>query len=89
MAINWNAPFAYLAGSLQAIAATGKVYEVGASKPEPYDLDAIAVTKPGAKIRAAGNRLIFKNGAVQVEKTLRDGSIRYFNLKGAISKGNR
>ncbi len=89
VAINWNAPFAYLAGSLQAIAATGKVYEVGASKPEPYDLDAIAVTKPGAKIRAAGNRLIFKNGAVQVEKTLRDGSIRYFNLKGAISKGNR
>ena len=82
VAINWNAPFAYLAGSLQAIAATGKTYEVGASKPEPYDLDAIPSTKPGTKAATAGNRLVFKNGAVQVERTFRDGSIRYFNLKG-------
>ena len=82
VAINWNAPFAYLAGSLQAIAATGKTYEVGASKPEPYDLDAIPSTKPETKAVTAGNRLVFKNGAVQIERTLRDGSIRYFNLKG-------
>ena len=82
VAINWNAPFAYLAGSLQAIAATGKTYEVGASKPDPYDLDAIPGTKPGISAPTAGNRLVFKNGAVQIERTLRDGSIRYFNLKG-------
>lgn len=82
VAINWNAPFAYLAGSLQAIAATGKTYEVGSSKPEIYDLDAIPGTKPGTKAVTAGNRLVFKNGAVQVERTFRDRSIRYFNLKG-------
>ena len=82
VAINWNAPFAYLAGSLQAIAATGKTYEVGASKPDPYDLDAIPGTKPGISAPTARNRLVFKNGAVQIERTLRDGSIRYFNLKG-------
>ena len=82
VAINWNAPFAYLAGSLQAIAATGKTYEVGASKPDTYDVDAIPGTKTDFKKPAAGNRLVFKDGAVQVERTLRDGSIRFFNLKG-------
>ena len=34
------------------------------------------------KARAAGNRLVFRNGSVQVEKTSRDGNIRFFNLKG-------
>ena len=82
VAINWNAPFAYLAGSLQAIAATGKTYEVGASKPDTYDVDAIPGAKTDFKKPAAGNRLVFKDGAVQVERTLRDGSIRFFNLKG-------
>ena len=82
VAINWNAPFAYLAGSLQAIYATGKKYEIGSEKPEPYTVDAIPGAKPGMKARAAGNRLVFRNGSVQVEKTSRDGNIRFFNLKG-------
>ena len=82
VAINWNAPFAYLAGSLQAIYATGKAYEVGESKPEPYSVDPIPVKRPGLSTRAEGNRLVFRNGSVQVEKTLRDGTSTYFQLNG-------
>lgn len=82
VAINWNAPFAYLAGSLQAITATGKAYEVGSDTPKAYDIDRIPLTKTNFKKQAEGSRLVFKNGVVQVEKTLRDGSIRYFNLRG-------
>lgn len=86
VAINWNAPFAYLAGSLQAIAATGKAYEIGGDKAEKYELDAIPSVKPSVKAPAAGNRLVFRNGGVQLERTLRDGTIRYFNLNGKILK---
>ena len=82
VAINWNAPFAYLVGSLQAITATGKVYEVGSDTPQAYDIDRIPLAKTNFKKQAEGSRLVFKNGVVQVEKTLRDGSIRYFNLRG-------
>lgn len=83
VAINWNAPFAYLAGSLQAIYATGKKFEVGGDKPAQYNgIDAIPGAKPGIKTRAAGERLVFRNGSVQVKKTFRDGNVRYFNLKG-------
>jgi len=82
VAINWNAPFAYLLGSLQAINATGKAYEVDSDTPEPYELTKIQQTGNKLQKQAAGTKLVFKNGVVQVEKTLRDGSIRYFNLRG-------
>ena len=82
VAINWNAPFAYLLGSLQAITSTGKVYEVGSDTPSPYEVDRILPAKANFQKQAEGNRLVFKNGAVQVERTFRNGNIRYFNLKG-------
>ncbi len=82
VAINWNAPFAYLLGSLQAITATGKVYEIGSDTPEKYDVDKIPLAKTNFSKQAEGSRLVFKNGVVQVERTLRDGTVRYFNLRG-------
>ena len=82
VAINWNAPFAYLAGSLQAIYATGKSFKVGSDKPAQFEVDAIPGSKVDFKANRTGNRLVFKNGVVQVEMTSHDGSVRYFNLKG-------
>ncbi len=82
VAINWNAPFAYLAGSLQAITATGKVYEIGSDTPKAYEVDKIPFVKANFSKQAEGNRLVFKNGAVQVERKMRDGTVRYFNLRG-------
>ena len=39
VAINWNAPFAFLVGSIQAILATGKVYDISTAKSSAtYDL---------------------------------------------------
>lgn len=84
VAINWNAPFAYLAGSLQAIYATGKKYEVGSDDPEAYAVDAIPGKKPGVKTRVAGDRLVFKNNAVRLERTLKDGTKSYFDLRGKV-----
>ena len=82
VAINWNAPFAYLAGSLQAIYATGKKFEVGTEKPASYEITAIRGLKPGVKAFDAGDRLVFKDNAVRLERTLRDGTKRYFDLRG-------
>ena len=82
VAINWNASFAYLLGSLQAITSTGSVYEIGSDTPKTYDVDKI----PGNQVKfqkpVNRSRLVFKNGSVQVEKTLHDGSVRHFNLRG-------
>ena len=83
VAINWNAPFAYLVGSLQAINATGKSFQIGSEKASKYEgVDAIRSSKVEFKATNSGNRLVFKNGVVQVERTMRDGTIRYFNLRG-------
>ncbi len=42
VAINWNAPFAYLVGSIQAILATGKVYDIATAKSSAtYELTAV------------------------------------------------
>ena len=87
VAINWNAPFAYLAGSLQAIYATGTSFKVdGGEKAAQYEVDAIRGSKANYETPTAGNRLVFKNGVVQVERTLRDGTVRYFNLRGRTLK---
>ena len=84
VAINWNAPFAYLVGSLQAIYATGKKYEVGGEKPETFTVDAIPGKKPGVKTRVAGDRLVFKDNAVRLERILKDGTKSYFDLRGKV-----
>ena len=82
VAINWNAPFAYLAGSLQAIASTGKSYDITELPRNSYNVNRISKTKQLAKQPVAGNKLIIRNGAVQVKKTDAQGNIRYFNLGG-------
>ena len=82
VAINWNAPFAYLAGSLQAIYATGKKFDVGTEKPASYELDAIRGLKPSVKGFDVGDRLVFKDNSVRLERTLRDGTKTYFDLRG-------
>lgn len=82
VAINWNAPFAYLAGSLQAIASTGKSYDITELPRNSYNVNRISKTKQLAKQPVAGNKLIIRNGTVQVKKTDAQGNIRYFNLGG-------
>ena len=82
VAINWNAPFAYLAGSLQAIAATGKSYDITELPSHSYEVNKISKSKQLAKQPVAGNKLIIRNGAVQVKKTDAQGNVRYFNLGG-------
>lgn len=84
VAINWNAPFAYLVGSIQAIAATGKSYDV-TTKPEThYQIASIPFAK--GNLRKASfqesQRLVVRGQAIQVELKDRSGNKRYFNLKG-------
>ena len=82
VAINWNAPFAYLVGSLQAIASTGKSYDVEALPAVQHELVGIPKARRIAPGFTAGSRLVFKNGAVQVEKTNTDGTMQFFDLRG-------
>lgn len=82
VAINWNAPFAYLAGSLQAIAATGKSYDITELPSNAYTVDKISKSKPTSKPLSATNKLIFRNGGLQVKKTDAQGNIQYFNMSG-------
>ncbi len=96
VAINWNAPFAYLVGSIQAILATGKVYDTSNTKSSAtYDLvdipakrdttedaTAIAANKIDFSPVKAGSRLIVKNNSVLLERTAPDGTKKYFNLRG-------
>ena len=67
---------------MQAIYATGKKFEVGTEKPASYELDAIRGLKPSVKAFDVGDRLVFKDNAVRLERTLRDGTKRYFDLRG-------
>ena len=83
VAINWNAPFAYLVGSIQAILATGKVYDTSTAKSSSsYDLVSIPSSKAKFSPIKAGNRLIIKDNSVLLERTAPDGTKRYFNLRG-------
>ena len=83
VAINWNAPFAYLVGSIQAILATGKVYDTSNSKSSAsYELTAIPSSKAKFSPVKAGSRLIVKDNSVLLERTTADGTKRYFNLRG-------
>lgn len=84
VAINWNAPFAYLVGSIQAIAATGKTYDVTEKPLARYEIASIPFAS--SNLRRAqfqeGQRLVVRGQAVQVELKDRNGGKRYFNLKG-------
>lgn len=82
VAINWNAPFAYLVGSIQAITSTGKAYDMETMPSIQYELVGIPKTRRSALNFAPGSRLVFKNEAVQVEKTNIDGTKMFFDLHG-------
>lgn len=82
VAINWNAPFAYLAGSINSILSNGNVYDIHSSA-EKFDVNSIPSGKPVMnKSPAEGTRMIFKDGIVQLEKTTRSGKKLYYNLNG-------
>ena len=93
VAINWNAPFAYLVGSIQAILATGKVYDTSKAKSNASyelvnardksdDATAIAANKVNFSPVKAGSRLVVKGNSVLLERTSPDGIKKYFNLRG-------
>ena len=67
---------------MQAIYATGKKFEVGSDTSAVYDITAIPAARTALKTRAAGDRLIFKDNSVRLERTLRDGTKTYFDLRG-------
>lgn len=84
VAINWNAPFAYLVGSIQAIASTGKSYDVTTKPVARYEITSIPFAS--SNLRRVqfqeSQRLVVRGQAVQVELKDRNGTKRYFNLKG-------
>ena len=83
VAINWNAPFGYLVGSIQAILSTGKTYDTSSKSKATYnDLESIPAKKPLFKPAAAGNRLIVKGNSIRLERTAADGTKKYFDLRG-------
>lgn len=83
VAINWNAPFAYVVGSLQAISTTGKTYDTKTVPDHFMEVaDAIKAKRNLQKQISVGSKLIIRNGAVQVQKTDRNGKIQYFNVGG-------
>lgn len=82
VAINWNAPFAYLAGSIHAIISSGKTYDIHSSV-EKFEINGIPSGKPNfSKNLDSGVRMIFREGSVQLEKTTKTGMKIYYNLKG-------
>lgn len=82
VAINWNAPFAYLAGSIHSIISSGKTYDIHSSV-EKFEINGIPSGKPNfSKNLNSGVRMIFREGSVQLEKTTKTGMKIYYNLKG-------
>lgn len=84
VAINWNAPFAYVIGSLQAIATTGKSYDVESKSNVQYDLTGIPFARASIKYKGynEGKRLIVKGNKVQLEMTDRNGIKTHFSVSG-------
>jgi endoglucanase len=83
VAINWNAPFAYVVGSLQAISTTGKTYDIKTVPDHFIEVaDGIKAKRNLQKQISVGSKLIIRYGAVQVQKTDRDGKIQYFSVSG-------
>ena len=82
VAINWNAPFAYLVGSIQAILATGKTYDTSSKSKATYELEAIHAKKAAFKPATARNRLVVKGNSLRLEMTGMDGAKKYYDLRG-------
>ena len=84
VAINWNAPFAFVIGSLQAIASTGKSYDIKAPVAAKYELTSIPAARNNIKIapQASSKRLVLRGKKVQVEYTNRNGIKSYFSISG-------
>lgn len=83
VAINWNAPFAYTIGSIQAIASTGKSYDVTEKPQAQYEIDRIPSKRairfnPNA---SEDKHLIVRGNKVQLEFT-ENGVKSYLNIKG-------
>ncbi|MCQ2098367.1 MAG: glycoside hydrolase family 9 protein [Fibrobacter sp.] len=83
VAINWNAPFAYTIGSLQAIASTGKSYDVSEKAQAQYEVNSIPTKRALRTNPASANnkRLIVRGNKVQLEFT-ENGVKSYLNVKG-------
>ncbi len=84
VAINWNAPFAYVIGSLQAIAATGKSYDIKTPVSAKYELTSIPAARNRIKAapQASSKRLVLRGKKVQVEYTDKNGIKSYFSIGG-------
>lgn len=82
VAINWNAPLAYLAGSIQAIAATGKVYDTKSAPGKSYEITGIMKAPQVKYSPSEGFRRVIRDNKVQIERVGRDGSVHFFDLKG-------
>lgn len=82
VAINWNAPVAYLLGTLQAMAVTGKTYDITEKPLTTYEITPIFAQAKLQLKPVAGVRKIIRNNAVQIERTTANGEKLYFDLKG-------
>jgi endoglucanase len=84
VAINWNAPFAYIIGSLQAIATTGTTYDVKTPVNAKYELTTIPAARNRIKYAKPqeGKRLVIRGQKVQLEYTDKNGIKRYFSIGG-------
>ena len=70
VAINWNAPLAYLAGAIHGLA-NGTANPL---KVQPAQAPALS--------QGPSARLVFQEGAVHLQKTMPDGSVRIFGVTG-------
>ena len=84
VAINWNAPFAYIIGSLQAIASTGNTYDIKTPVNAKYELTTIPAARSRIKLAKPqeGKRLVMRGKKVQVEYTDKNGIKSYFSIGG-------
>lgn len=73
MAINWNAPFAYLAGSLQALSLSANT----------VDLASIKKVKTAKSIYSSSDKLVVRDNKVQLERKDKLGKTLYYNIRGA------
>lgn len=85
VAINWNAPFAYVIGSLQAIASTEKVYDINEKVAAQYTL-AIPFARNEARRTApvASKRLIVRGHKVMLEYVDANGIKTYRDMSGKM-----
>ena len=84
VAINWNAPFAYTIGSLQAISATKMPYDVKSPAAAKYELTSIPAARNRIKLAPQANskRLVLRGHKIQIEITDKNGIKSYVNIGG-------